>query len=185
VNSVTVPNHVVETGGIVPVLIKGQCLNHAATVHFGAKSVSAGTSVKGSFKIESQGAILATPPAEAAGTVNIQVTSPSAPTGPGGTSAVKAGATYTYYAPKIAHITPASGPIAGGTVVIVKGAALSEPGLTPTVKFGATPATSVTVTSEGALKVVAPAHNAATVALSVATTGGTGSFSYKYLYEVK
>ena len=110
----------------------------------------------------------ATAPAGAAGTVDVTVT------GPGGTSATSPADQYTYIAaPVITGISPASGPIAGGTVVTITGTGLTG----ATISFGTGhPATagSCTATSCSA---TAPAGAAGTVDVTATTIGGTSATS--------
>jgi len=86
-------------------------------------------------------------------------------------------------APIITSISPASGSIAGGTVITISGTGFT--GATA-VKFGSTAATSVKVTSVTTITATAPAHVAGTVDVTVTTSGGTSATSAadQYTYEV-
>ncbi|WP_327120539.1 IPT/TIG domain-containing protein [Nocardia sp. NBC_01730] len=81
---------------------------------------------------------------------------------------------YTYGAivPTLTSISPASGPAAGGTTVVLTGTNLT--GATA-VSFGGTPATSFTVNSSTQITAVTPAHSAGTVSVTVTTAGGTSN----------
>jgi large repetitive protein len=155
------------TGG-TSVTINGAGFTGATAVNFGATAAT-------TFTVNSSSKITATAPKEAAGTVDITVTTP------GGTTATSASDMYTYTTgPSVAAISPTSGPTAGGTSVTITGANLDNP---TAVKFGATAAT---VVSHSATQIVAtsPAHAAATVDITVTTAGGTSATSAadKYTY---
>lgn len=76
--------------------------------------------------------------------------------------------------PTVTSISPTGGSTAGGTTVTVTGTNLS--GAT-SVKFGATPATSINVASSTSLTAVSPAGSAGTVDVTVTTPGGTSATS--------
>ncbi|WP_324199149.1 IPT/TIG domain-containing protein [Nocardia amamiensis] len=94
----------------------------------------------------------------------------------GGTSD---GVLYTYIpAPTLASLVPGSGPQAGGNTVRLIGSGFI--GATA-VRFGATPATSFTVVSDGEITAVAPAGTG-TTSITVTTTGGTSNpLTYAYV----
>jgi IPT/TIG domain len=83
----------------------------------------------------------------------------------------------------ISSVGPNSGPVAGGTTVIISGSSFSQ---SASVVFGGVPATSVAVVSSTELQAVTPAHASGTV--NVAITEGshhqyqsatiTGGFTY-------
>ncbi|HVU60542.1 MAG TPA: IPT/TIG domain-containing protein [Mycobacteriales bacterium] len=151
------------TAGGTSVTVTGSGFTGATAVSFGG---TAGTNVV----VGSDTSLTVTTPAHAAGAVNVRVT------GPGGQSAVAAPADqFTYVAkPKVASISPSSGPKAGGTLVTVTGE-----GFTPgaTVAFGNGAAgTSVTFVSSTELTVVSPAHSSVgSVNVTVTTAGGTSA----------
>jgi hypothetical protein len=155
------------TSGGTSVVITGTNLSAATTVNFGT---SAGTITPNSAT-----SITATAPAEAAGVVDVTVTTP------GGTSATSSADKFTYVAlPVVTGISPTAGPIAGGTVVTIAGSNLSS----ATVKFGAVNAT-VTGNSATSITATAPAQAAGMVDVTVATIGGTSATSSadKYAYD--
>jgi len=82
-------------------------------------------------------------------------------------------------APTFSHISPTSGPAAGGTVVTLTGSGFT--GAT-SVSFGGVPGTSVTVVSAGQITAVTPAHAAGVVDVTVHTPAGmvrlAGDFTY-------
>jgi hypothetical protein len=90
----------------------------------------------------------------------------------GGTNATGSADHYTYDkpAPAITAINPASGPEAGGTMITITGTDLL--GATA-VHFGATAATSFTVTSDTQITVTAPAGADGVVDVTVTTAAGT------------
>jgi hypothetical protein len=87
---------------------------------------------------------------------------------------------YTYVAaPTLTSIAPNTGPVVGGTTVVLTGTNLT--GATA-VSFGATPATSFVVNSATQITAVAPAGTAGTVPVTATTVGGTSNgVSYTYV----
>lgn len=76
--------------------------------------------------------------------------------------------------PTIASVTPAIGPTAGGTLVIITGAYLSA---SPSVFFGGIAASSVSVNSATQITAIAPPHTGGFVDVLVTTTGGSASLA--------
>jgi large repetitive protein len=143
----------------------------------GATVVDFGTIPASHIIISSATQIIATSPAEAAGTVNVTVTSP------GGTSTISPADQYTYApAPTVTSITPAQGPAAGGTSVTIVGTGFSG---APVVDFGATAATNVVVVSPTQITATSPVGAVGTVNVTVTAPGGTSATSaadrYTYL----
>jgi len=144
------------TGGTL-ITITGANLTGATSVSFGAVAASSLTAVNATQ-------VTAVAPAEAAGTVDITVTTPL------GMSATSAADAYTYQAgPTVTAVTPAGGPIAGGNAVTIAGTGLA--GAT-SVKFGAA-AAHFTVDNAGQITATAPAGTAGTVDIVVTTPDGT------------
>ena len=79
--------------------------------------------------------------------------------------------TYTGTGPVVTSVSPASGPVTGGTVVTIKGTGFT--GAT-SVSFGGTAASSYTVICANSITAIAPAHSAGAVYI-VVTTGAGGS----------
>ena len=155
--------------GGTSVVITGTGLTGATAVSFGATPTTG-------FTVNSATQITATAPAGAAGTVDVAVTTA------GGTSAVSAADRYTYVAtPTVTGLAPSSGPISGGTSVVITGTGLT--GATA-VSFGATPTTGFTVNSATQITATAPAGAAGTVDVTVTTVGVTSavSASDRYTY---
>jgi hypothetical protein len=135
--------------------------------HFvGATSVSFGSVPATSFTVNGPGTkITAVDPREAAGTVNVVVTTAAGP------SIVTAADRFTYLGPAITTISPTSGSGSGGTKVSISGTGLSG---TTSVSFGTVPATSFTVNGPGTkITAVSPAHAGGVVNIVVTTPGGT------------
>ncbi|MEV0732649.1 IPT/TIG domain-containing protein, partial [Polymorphospora sp. NPDC050346] len=114
-----------------------------------------------------------TAPAGPAGTVHVQVTTPS------GTSATSDADRYTYLpaAPVVTAIHPDRGPTAGGTKVTITGTDLAD---ATEITFGpGNNATDVSCTATSCTAVAPP--GAGTVQVRVTTAGGTsGSAQYTY-----
>ncbi|MFX0578987.1 IPT/TIG domain-containing protein [Nocardia nepalensis] len=138
----------------------------------GATGVSFGATPATSFTVVSDTLITAVAPA-GVGTVQVTVT-----TAVGSSN----GLAFTYLSvpalPILASITPISGPVVGGTLVILTGTGFT--GATA-VSFGATPATFYFVFSDSLIIAVTPAGTG-TVPVTVTTAAGTSnSVSYTYI----
>ena len=149
--------------GGTTVTIIGSNFTEATAVSFG------GTAALG-FTVDSATHITATAPAGGAGTVaDIAVTTPA------GTSTDSAADHYGYTAgPAVTALSPARGPVAGGTSVTITGANLT--GATA-VTFGATLATGVTVVSATQITATAPPGAVGAVDVTVTTPNGTSPTS--------
>ncbi len=84
--------------------------------------------------------------------------------------------------PVITSVTPTSGPVAGGSTVVINGTGFSNnciicspPFGGPSVLFGGTEAASVRFLDSTRLEAVTPPHLPATVALTVSQLDGSGS----------
>src|SRR3984893_1307943 len=147
--------------GGTTVTITGTNFAAGDTVAFGG---SAATGVT----VNSATSITATSPA-GSGTVDVTVT------GPGGTSATSSADQFTYgpppSAPTVSAVSPASGPVAGGTAVTITGTNFAAG---DTVSFGGNAATGVTVNSPTSITAGAPPGNAQKVGgtVEVTVTGG-------------
>ncbi|VVE00625.1 IPT/TIG domain-containing protein [Pandoraea commovens] len=149
-----------STAGGTSVTITGTNLADVTSVSFGGSA--------GSITSKTTTQIVATAPAASAGTVDITVTSP------GGTSATSGADQFTYVnVPTVSNVSPSSGPTGGGTTVTISGANFVV-GST-TVKFGATTASGVSVSSASSLTAIAPAGAAGTVDITVTTAAGTSA----------
>ncbi|MBT0770667.1 IPT/TIG domain-containing protein [Kineosporia sp. J2-2] len=151
------------------VVITGTNLTGASAVRFGANPAT-------SVTVNSATQITATAPAGGAGTVDVTVTTV------GGTSATSSADQYTYVTgPVVTAVSPARGPLAGGTTVVVTGTGFTA---ASSVRFGASNATSYVVNSAFQITAVAPAGAAGTVDVTVTTVGGTSATSTadQYVY---
>ena len=149
------------TAGGTTVTITGAGFTAASTVMFGS---IAGTGVV----VNSPNSITAVSPAgETPGSVDVVVTTL------GGASTTSSSDQFTFVAaPTVTGLTPASGPIAGGTTVTVTGT-----GFTPasTVKFGSVAGTGVVFVSSTSLTAVSPAEGPGAVDVTVTTVGGAST----------
>ena len=151
------------------VTITGSGFTDATAVKFGAALAT-------TFTVVSATTIMATAPsAAAAQMVAVTVTTPD------GTSPTSVNNEYTYQAvPTLAKVSPAAGPAAGGTMVIITGTGFTN---VASVLFDTTAATNVTVDSSTQITVMAP-PGSGTVDITVITPGGTSALSSrdKYTY---
>jgi len=148
----------VSGGGTVTIV--GSGFVAGTTVNFGA---SAATSVV----VQSPNALTVTPPPGAAGSVHVTVTTTK------GSSANGAGDLFAYGGPPtISGVAPNTGPVAGGTAVVITGTNFT--GATA-VHFGSTRATSETITSGASLTAIAPAEIAGSADITVTTSAGTST----------
>ncbi|MGA8182229.1 MAG: IPT/TIG domain-containing protein [Terriglobia bacterium] len=76
--------------------------------------------------------------------------------------------------PAMTSVVPNSGPLDGGTVVTINGSNFTSDtqAAAPSVSFGGTPATNITVISSSQLKAQVPPHAAGSVGVQVTTSGG-------------
>jgi sugar lactone lactonase YvrE len=156
----------------VRVLITGSCLSGATQVMFGSVAAT-------SFTVGYSGNILASPPQQPAGSVDVTVTTP------GGTSAPNPPADqYTYYLPTVIQVVPNHGPVTGGNTVVIHGSMFSGTPA-PTVSFGTGNfSSSVTVLNDNTIRAVAPPHSSGSVDVQVTAFTGTslptGADHYTY-----
>lgn len=74
-----------------------------------------------------------------------------------------------FAAPSVNALTPASGPLSGGTAVVITGANLGD---ATSVSFGGTPATSFSIDSATQITAIAPAHAPGSANVIVTTSSG-------------
>ena len=138
----------------------------------GATAVSFGGAAAASFAVVSDTQITAVTPSSVQGPADVKVETPYG-------TAVQAGG-YTFAPPPQVHsISPAYGPLAGGSTVTITGENLTE---ALSVAIGAAQATSFTVVSDTELTAITPAGFAGPAAVTVTTPGGTHSndlYTYK------
>ncbi len=151
-----------STGGTA-VTIAGTNFTGVSAVHFGATPATA-------YTVQSPTSIDATAPAGPLGPVDVTVTTSQ------GTSATSPGDQFTFTAPPaptVTGVSPDSGSTAGGTPVTITGTAFTD---ASAVTFGATPATTFTVTSATSIAATAPAGSG-TVDVTVTGPAGTSTTS--------
>ncbi len=155
-------------GGGTPVTITGTGFLAGATASFGGSSC-------GSLVVASVTSITCTTSSHAAGAVTVTVTNSDTFAG------TKASAfTYTAAAPTVTSIAPAAGPLAGGTVVTIRGTAF-EAG--STVSIGGVSCGTLVVDSATQIHCTTGAHAAGAVNVVVTTTGGTGTLTNGFTYQ--
>jgi len=134
--------------------------------HFtGATGVNFGTVAATGVNIVSDSQITAVSPA-GKGIFDVTITSPA------GTSATSQADQFTYLTPPtVAGVKPNTGPVGGGTQVVVSGSGFT--GATA-VQFGGVAAASFVVTNDSAIQAVSPPGKG-TVDVTVTTPGGTSA----------
>lgn len=133
------------TGGGTPVTIIGTGFVSGATVKFGG---TAATSVS----VTNATTVTAVTPARSAGVVAVAVTNPDTQTG-------TLASAYTYVAtakPAVTAVSPATGPITGGTSITITGTNFLAGAA---VEVGGTAATAVTVLSSTSITATTPARS--------------------------
>jgi hypothetical protein len=115
--------------------------------------------------VNSATSITAVPPAAAAGTVNVTVTTPA------GTSAITSADHYKFGPPTVTKLSPNSGSKAGGTSVTVTGTGFALGTTATKFKFGSTAAATVKCTSITTCTVVAPANALGKVDVKATVSG--------------
>jgi lysophospholipase L1-like esterase len=119
--------------------------------------------------------ITVTPSSPSTGTCDVTVTNPD-----GGTATRQNGYTYAEAAPRVDSVSPAQGPVTGGTAITITGAYFQSGAA---VKLGGTAATGVTFVNATTLTATTPAHAVGVVDLAVTnpdsqTGTRTGAFTY-------
>jgi hypothetical protein len=148
----------------------GQTITINGTNFTAATGVKFGTTAASNVMVVSATQITATAPAEAAGTVDVTVTTPV------GTSATSTADQFTYEgAPTVTAISPAAGLPAGGQTITITGTNFTA---ATGVKFGTTAGINVIVVSATQITATDPVGTAGTtVDVSVTTPVGTSSTS--------
>jgi hypothetical protein len=153
--------------GGATITIVGSGFTLGSTVAFGAVPAT-------SVVLRSSTALTVTAPPGADGSVDVTVTTAR------GVSAPGAGDLFAYGGPPTVGIVgPNTGPVAGGTSVVIAGTGFTG-GIG--VDFGTTPAMSVNVTSPTTMTVVAPAESAGSVNLVLTTSAGTSAATLNDLF---
>jgi large repetitive protein len=155
--SAVVPHQGPTTGG-TRVFVAGTDFTSDATVAFGTIAATKVT-------VESNNLLIATSPAESAGTVDIIVTTGSGSSTP----TPKDAFTFNLNVPVVKRVFPNHGRVTGGTVVLIKGQHFTK---TATVDFGTVAAVSVTFESNHVILAKSPAESAGTVDIIVTNANG-------------
>lgn len=154
------------TAGGTVVTINGSGFLDATSVRFGGVEAT-------SFTVFDQFGITATVPAHAAGTVDVEVTTPF------GTNAAGPAATFTYSDATLPHITslsPRQGPTGGGTVVTIRGSGFT--GATG-VRFGSSAPAAFTVVDDGTITATSPSSGPGLVNVFVDAPAGSSTASVR------
>jgi hypothetical protein len=139
-------------------------------------TVTIGGSAATSVTVTNATTIAATTPAHAVGAVDVTVTNPDTQS-----ATLTNGYTYQAPAPTVTSITPASGPIAGGTNVTISGTNFVTGA---TVTIGGTAATGVAVTNATTITATVAAHAVGAANVTVNnpdTQSGTLTNGFTYL----
>jgi plastocyanin len=141
-------------------------------------TISIGGAAATSVGVASATSITATTPAHAAGVVDIVVTNPDGQSG-----RMTGGFTYETPStppPSVSAVAPASGPVAGGTVVTITGGGFAAGA---SVSFGGTAASAVAINGDTSITATAPARSAGSVDLVVTNPDGqSGRLNGGYTY---
>ena len=138
-----------------------------AGVTFGSTNVLA-------YTVVSDTEITATTPPNGAGVVPVTVNAP-------GGSATLANS-FTYKSPTVKHVTPRSGPTAGGTMVTITGTGFSGTTGVAGVTFGSTNVLAYTVVSDTEITATTPPNGAGVVPVTVNAPGGSATLANGYTY---
>ncbi len=153
--------------GGTSVTITGAGLGAVTTVDFGSVASS-------SFTIVNSTTITAIAPSQAAGTVDVTVADPS------GTSPIVGGDQYTYDpVPTVTSLSPASGPVTGGTSVVANGTGM---GPVTAVSVGGAAASILSTTPTSVTFVVPARSTTGTAGVVVTSPGGTSVVSSASMY---
>ncbi len=155
------PNSGPTTGGTL-VQIRGTGVSGTTKVMFG--SVAALT-----FHVVSDTELTAISPPQSASIQTVSVTTPHGASAPG---AINDQFTYDAPTPVVSAVTPASGPVGGGTLVTITGSGFVGAGK---VRFGTVLAARFTVVSDSVIMAVTPAQLPGPHPVYVTTSGGSNA----------
>jgi formylglycine-generating enzyme required for sulfatase activity len=135
--------------------------------------------IPAAFSVINDTTIVATTPAGTAGAKPVRIVSPR------GSGTLVNGFTY-FGGPTISSVSPNSGPTTGGTTITITGTELTGTELTgaTSVTVGGVAATGVTVVNATTVTAVAPPGALGSVAVAVATPGGTANLANAFTYVV-
>ena len=155
-----------STAGGTVITLTGSGFLTGAAVLFGS---SAATNVT----LVSPTELTAQSPARAVGVVSVTVRNPD-------NQEAELARAYRYVAPPtLTAVAPATGDVAGGTVVTLTGSGF---GASSTVAFGGTASAEVTLVSGTELQAVSPAHGPGAVDVVVSTDGAGATLSGAFTY---
>jgi alpha-tubulin suppressor-like RCC1 family protein len=146
-------------GGGTTVTITGTNLSGATAVKFGSVNAT-------SFTVVSETLITSTSPAQAPALVDVTVTTA------GGTSATSTADRF-HVEPVVTHVSPSSGPVAGGTTVTVTGEGFALGTTATKFKFGTTAGSSVNCAATTECTMISPAHETGVVDVRAIVNGQT------------
>jgi surface antigen len=150
----------------------GTVLTVTGTRFSGATRVTFGGTAGTQLSVLSSTQLRVTTPARPAGAVYVRVTTAAGTSG--------ASPTFTYDAvPTLSRVSPASGGTGGGSTVTLTGTGLAR---ATAVRFGTTPASSITRVSATTLRVTTPAHAVGATDVRVTTPGGTTALTASTRY---
>ena len=161
VNSITPSSGPASGGSNVTIL--GGNFTPDSVITFDGAPVTAFTFVASTM-------LMASVPAGTPGLADVIVTSPS-----GASNTLL----YEYLPSEISNVTPNTGPLEGGTTVLIEGVGFDADS---TVTFGGTPAQSVVVQNSSLIEAVTPAGNAGAADVVVTTAGGNLTLADGFTY---
>ena len=167
-----------STAGGTPVTITGTgfLATGSTTVRFDAVAC-------GDLVVLDSTTLTCTTPARAlAGAVDVTITNPDAQS-----DTLAGGYTYTYPAPTLSQIDPASGSVNGGNPVTITGTGFQDSGIT-TVTFDGVPCSNLVVVDSTRITCTTPAHAAGTVDVGIENPDGqqatlVAAFTYEVLAD--
>ena len=153
--------------------VGGTAITITGTNFLGATIVKVGTGVATSVVVVKDTQITAVTPAGTSGPQSVSVTTPS------GTGSKPSAFTYVAALPTLVSVTPASGPLAGGTSITITGTNFIAGS---TVKIGAGSATTVVVVNSSTITAKTPAGTAGAQKIVVTTAGGSTTQNLSFTY---
>ena len=152
--------------GISPATVptKGGSVTITGTGLADTTAVTFGTTAATSVSVVDDTTVIATAPAHLPGSASVTVTTPW------GTNSSSPPFAWVAPVPVVTSISPAGGPVTGGTTVTVTGTGFT---FASAVTVGGTPAANVNVISDTKITLRTPAHASGEATVSVTTPGGT------------
>ena len=158
--------------GYQQVTLSGYGFGSNSTIAFGNTSA-----LNVTYYANSGTLVALTPPVSSSGAVTVYVTTSNYTS--------LSGPTYTYYvAPTVSLVTPVSGPITGGTNIIITGTGYANTNPLVTLSgSGMSPTVSGTVVNDTTITAQTPAGSVGNVSVYVTTSGGTSAFNQLFHYN--